>query len=523
MSELRVTFAGQTYCFAPGQIVSIGRSPDNAIVIPDPIVSREHARISWDVDGWTLDDLGKGRTFAGGLPVGSVGLSRALDVHLASPLGPALRIELGEDQQQGAPGAPTPAAQDTALVHVPAVGPTAGPVAGPATDPMADPATGPADPAAAEPVGWGELTGLADEAGHAGLVRHASAIHRSRLWRGETSASHSSPVYEHVPAHHARPDAPGGDFATAVHILVPVRSWLKDPGWKQGSRLLVIAYGLLPSLFVVLLYNTQNVSAPGWAYSLAIAPLWAVVFWLLIRPGHITRLIAWLAIAIVAAVMILLPVMTIPWELALDHTSDMNNPLPWIYGVGFAEEVTKALPVLIAALLLRWIWKITLDVRIWMFLGTISGLAFGVRESVLYTASALMAGSGHTAGGIPLGTIPLILTFAMRVFVDGFQHAVWAGISAFFIGMGVNYRRRRIPLILFGITLPAVLHGLNDWSTQLVSHWLWIAMEALSLLLFIGYTMSATTIERQVRDTPLFRGESMIMDRAEFADDPAKK
>ena len=77
--------------------------------------------------------------------------------------------------------------------------------------------------------------------------------------------------------------------------------------------------------------------------------------------------------------------------------------------------------------------------------------------------------------------------------------------------MGVNYRRRRIPLILFGITLPALLHALNDWSTQLASHWLWIVMEAISLLLFIGYTMSAASIERQVRDTPLFRGDSMIM------------
>jgi len=524
VSQLRITFAGQAYSFAPGQIVRIGRSPDNAIVVPDPIVSREHAQVSWHADSWMLDDLGKGRTFVGGLPVGSVGVTQPLDVHLASPLGPALRIELAADQPANVPA---PAAADTALMQTPTTGPTIGPTVGSAASSTVGSAASStvgsaADSATEEPVGWGDLTGVAETANQAGQARHASAIHRSRLWRGETSASHSSPVYQHGPAQHARPDAPGGDFATAVHILVPIRSWLKDPGWKQGSRLLVIAYGLLPSLFVVLLYNTRNVSAPGWAYSLAIAPLWAVVFWLLIRPGHITRLIVWLAVAIVAAVMVLLPIMTIPWEQALDHTSNMRNPLPWIYGVGVAEEVTKALPVLIAALLLRWIWKITLDVRIWMFLGTISGLAFGVRESVLYTASALMAGTGHTAGAIPLGAIPLILTFALRVFVDGFQHAVWAGISAFFIGMGVNYRRRRIPLILFGIMLPAVLHGLNDWSTQLASHWLWIAMEALSLLLFIGYTMSATTIERQVRDTPLFRGESMIMDRAVFADDEAK-
>jgi RsiW-degrading membrane proteinase PrsW (M82 family) len=506
VSELRITFAGQTFTFEPGQSVRIGRNPDSAVVVSDPIVSREHARISWHPDGWVLDDLGKGRTFVGGLPVASVGVQQPLDVHLATPLGPALRIELAD----------TPA-------------PAAGPAGAPAhagTPPGSQIPAGAAQASTAqyqgpsgsgtghdESVGWGDLTGLAEQASMPGRVRHASAVHREELWRGDISGMHSGPAYQHLPAHHARLDFPGGDFATAVHILLPVRSWLKDPGWKQGSRLLVIAYGLLPSIFVVLFSATRDLSAPGWAYSLAIAPLWAVTFWVLIRPGPITKLIAWLAVAIVAGVMVLLPTVTLPWEDALDKTATVHNLLPWIYGVGFAEEVTKALPILVAALLLRWVWKITLDVRIWMFLGTIAGLAFGVRESVLYTSSYLMQGN-HRAGL----AVPLILTFAQRVFVDGFQHAVWAGIAAFFIGMGVNYRRRRIPLILFGITLPAVLHALNDWSTQLASHWLWIVMEAISLMLFIGYTMSAATIERQVRDTPLFRGDSMIMGAVPAAD-----
>ncbi len=489
MSDLRITFAGQMFTFGPGQTVRIGRSPDNAVIVSDPIVSREHARISWRGDGWVLDDLGKGRTFVGGLSVASVSVQQPLEVHLATALGPELRIELADTGQSGA---------------------------------------------GSNAAGWTDLTAKADEAtriyGQPGQgqpeleqsqpepgqlehgllarrqTRHPSAVHREELWRGDISGTHSSPVYQHLPAQHARLDFPGGDFATAVHILLPVRSWLKDPGWKQGSRLLVIAYGLLPSLFVVLFSATSDLSAPGWAYSLAIAPLWAVAFWLLIRPGHITKLIGWLAVGIVAGVMLLLPTLTLPWEDALDNTRGIHNLLPWIYGVGFAEEVTKAIPILVAALLLRWVWKITLDVRVWMFLGTIAGLAFGIRESVYYTSSYLTQGN-HRAGL----AVPLILTFAQRVFVDGFQHAVWTGIAAFFIGMGVNYRRRRIPLILFGITLPAVLHGLNDWSTQLASHWLWIVMEAISLMLFIGYTMSATSIERQVRDTPLFRGDSMIM------------
>jgi RsiW-degrading membrane proteinase PrsW (M82 family) len=107
-----------------------------------------------------------------------------------------------------------------------------------------------------------------------------------------------------------------------------------------------------------------------------------------------------------------------------------------------------------------------------------------------------------------------ILQFCERVFVDGFQHALWAGISAFFIGIGVNYRRRGIPIVLFGVTLPAVLHGLNDWSLVEFpnNQWVWIGIQTVSLLLFVGYTMSAASIDRQVRKTPMFRGQSMLLD-----------
>src|SRR5215469_18389508 len=83
VSELRITFAGQTFMFEPGQTVRIGRSPDNAVIVSDPIVSREHARVSWRGDGWVLDDLGKGRTFVGGISVASVAVQQPLDVHLA--------------------------------------------------------------------------------------------------------------------------------------------------------------------------------------------------------------------------------------------------------------------------------------------------------------------------------------------------------------------------------------------------------------------------------------------------------
>ena len=108
-----------------------------------------------------------------------------------------------------------------------------------------------------------------------------------------------------------------------------------------------------------------------------------------------------------------------------------------------------------------------------------------------------------------------LLAFAERVFVDGFQHAMWAGVSAFFIGIAINYPRRRIQLIAFGI---AVAGGaarplrLERGRVRLALA-VPILIQAISLFLFLGYTMSAAAIEREVRRTPMFRGESMIMDK----------
>jgi RsiW-degrading membrane proteinase PrsW (M82 family) len=112
------------------------------------------------------------------------------------------------------------------------------------------------------------------------------------------------------------------------------------------------------------------------------------------------------------------------------------------------------------------------------------------------------------------------LAFAERVFVDGFQHAVWAGISGFFVGMAINYRRRRVQLIALGIGTPALLHALNDWLASASSPWLVVLVQAASLLLFLGYTMSAADIQQKVRETPVFRGQSMIMEAIKFDQPP---
>ena len=452
MNELQVSCEGHRYSFEQDQVVRIGRSTDNDVVVSDPTVSRQHARLAFGPNGWMFEGLGRAGTFQRGSAVTRLLLREPVELALASPQGPVIRFE--------PPGPASPAAAD------------------------------PGEPVPAAPVDT-------DGAAAAG-------------------ASQAGPVPAAAMPRSPAPPRIGGaaeareELASAFQILVPVRSWLTDPGWRQGLRLLVIAYSLLPLVFLALFASSGNLTTPGWAYSLYVAPLWGVAFWLLIRPPepHGKRELL-IGLGIVIWVMIWMSLVTIHLNAGLNPKSFGDALL-----VGFNEEITKALPILVAALLLLRLRGMKLDVRMWMFLGTVAGLTFGVREASGYTTIAIehigAAAVAHSANAAVIGA----LSFAYRVFVDGFQHAIWAGLSAFFIGIAVNYPRRRVQLIVLGVTMSAVLHALNDWClSNFSSLWPWIVLQALSLLLFLGYTMSAGSIERNVRRTPLFRGESMIMDR----------
>jgi RsiW-degrading membrane proteinase PrsW (M82 family) len=308
------------------------------------------------------------------------------------------------------------------------------------------------------------------------------------------------------------PDSAAHLTGGVLHTLIPVKTWLTNPTLRQWPRLLIAAYALAPLVLLILLQNTTDLKTIGWVYCLYVAPLWAFVFWWLIRPGPIRRLHLAIAAIIIAAEFILIPALTIPWEKALAPGNSSHSLIRYIYGVGLAEEITKALPVLVLAIVLLKVRHTKLDVRMWMFLATLSGLTFGVYEaSTVYVPLDIITIAKGGAIGIP--------EFIERVFVDGLQHALWAGVAGFFIGLGTNYRRQRILLWSLGLAIPAVLHGLNDWSLSGVfgtDLWVWILIQAFSVFLFLGYAASAHAIEQEVRHTPIFRGQSMLIDGSQL-------
>ena len=176
------------------------------------------------------------------------------------------------------------------------------------------------------------------------------------------------------------------DMGSFFEILIPIKSWLHDRGWRQGIRLLIIPYALLPLIFLGLFSTSGNLTTPGWAYSLYIAPLWLLTFWYLIRPPVIGKLEAVIAVGIIIWTIVWLHIVTIYLN---DHFANTHNILGSLV-VGYNEESTKAIPVLVAAIVVLKFRKQKLDPRTWFLMGTVAGLTFGVVEQSIYTPAAIV-------------------------------------------------------------------------------------------------------------------------------------
>lgn len=493
MSELHVVYNGQVFTFAPGSTVRVGRSADNDIVVNDPTVSRQHGLIAFDGNGWVWRNGGQAPTFLAGQPVAQFGVGQGVDIALASPQGPALRL------QAAAAGAQ-------------AGGPMRTEVAGGVP---------------------GQATNVAGQPGYAGAQQFAGAAAGAPQGYGQGAPGYGPPGgvppqgYGPAVPPPGMPGAPGFanpqagipvsqlDQGSFFEILIPFKSWLQDRGLRRGVRLIIIPYALLPLMFLQLFQNSGNLATPGWAYSLYIAPLWLLAFWYLIRPPQIGRAEWIIGIGIIIWTDIWLHTVTITIN---DNYANTHNILGSLV-VGYNEESTKAIPVLVAAIIMLKVRKQKLDPRTWFLMGTIAGLTFGVVEQSLYTPAAIV---GIHSAQVAQQAVGDTLLFAFRVFVDGFQHAVWAGVSGFFVGMAINYRRRRIPLLLLGVSIPALLHAFNDYTLTIFSTvWVAVGIQALSLFLFLGYTLSASSIERRVRRNPNFRGQSIMMERFSQPEDGA--
>ena len=208
------------------------------------------------------------------------------------------------------------------------------------------------------------------------------------------------------------------------------------------------------------------------------------------------------------AVALIALVTEVPLALTLEEALKSNNASlgASIFTIGLPEELAKALPIVVIALIYRRTHH--LMPRDYLFLGAVSGLVFGASEVVRYftvnaiaqfylTVKAAIPSIEHLikAGNSAPNSVFEVLTgpvlyfiieFVWRFLTDPITHACWSGLTGYFIGLAVTSRYHWYEVGWIGLAMAAVLHGLNDWSS-VNSHPVWILVVLASGILFLGY------------------------------------
>jgi len=270
--------------------------------------------------------------------------------------------------------------------------------------------------------------------------------------------------------------------APPLSVLLPLRSWWESKEWRKGYPLFFLVFALAPYVVFAAVSPDQGIGSVAWAYVGIFSVLWALLFFTLIRPGK-------LELALLGEIAITSAVFGIPLAIWLeDRLPGKDNLLHLILAVGLPEEIAKAAPVFVIMVLLMK--GRSFSTRTFMYMGAISGLAFGAVEGVRYISlyqQALVGGQLSPAGFVQI--------VAMRFFTDSLFHGCTAVVSAYFIGLAARHPRWRIQLMAFGIGSMAILHGVNDrWA----SGWPLVAIAATLLFIVVGYVQNGDRIEAEV-------------------------
>ena len=274
---------------------------------------------------------------------------------------------------------------------------------------------------------------------------------------------------------------------------MPVRHWARDPALRSWPVLLLVALVCVPPIALVMLNNPTEAKIRdiAWIFAVYFAVAWLLLLGVIVRPQHVSR-------AMLAAIAVVGVVTQAPTAIFLETKLHAGtSSLLDIFTIGLPEELAKAIPIVVVAWIWRRYWH-TQTPRDYLFLGAVSGLVFGAAEVVHYFTDVLGSISGN-ATGLDLQT--LTIQYIWRFLTDPIDHACWAGITGYFIGLAITGPHRKYSIGLIGIGIAAVLHGLNDWN-PINSHPAWVLITLISVLLFLGYARAGAWLPEQAMAAP---------------------
>ncbi len=286
--------------------------------------------------------------------------------------------------------------------------------------------------------------------------------------------------------------------------LFPVFGVINDGSWTL-AWVQCLAVALLFPL-IALEYHGIETLELTWAaltFSLYFSLLWSAFFHWCITPSRISpwRMVGvWLftaTLGILGAVVGSMIVMPFLGDFVSNpsEASFLKRFIGWTFGVGLTEESGKLLALLVVASNL----KADKLPRTYCFLGVVSGLAFGTIEAVAYTHGYVAQHESSTDPSSQTYGVLLFL-FILRWLSLPLLHAVWAGLTGYFLGLSYYARHNPWGWVIRGVLITAVLHGLYDLGAGDQNYsWLAIASAAASLALLVGYLRSEDTLIDRVQ------------------------
>src|SRR4051812_46205794 len=275
--------------------------------------------------------------------------------------------------------------------------------------------------------------------------------------------------------------------------LVPLRHWARDPALRSWPVLLLVALVCVPPIALVMLNDPTpaKIRDIAWIFAVYFAVAWLLLLGVIVRPQHVSR-------AMLAAIAVVGVVTQAPTAIFLETELHAGtSSLLDVFTIGVPEELAKAIPIVVVAWIWRRFWH-TQTPRDYLFLGAVSGLVFGAAEVVHYFTDVL----GHLSGNATGPDLQaLTLEYVWRFLTDPIDHACWAGITGYFIGLAITGPSRKYAVAPIGIGIAAILHGLNDWN-PVNAHIAWVLVTLISVLLFLGYARAGAWLPQQAAGVP---------------------
>src|SRR5271165_1631637 len=162
------------------------------------------------------------------------------------------------------------------------------------------------------------------------------------------------PVEPEYPAEPQGPSAPASPPAAhrrmgSANDLLPLGDWLRHDSLRSWPVLLFLALICIPSCALVVLgtsVSADTFTEVAWIFAAYFALAWLLLLGVIVRPAHVTRIM--LVLIIVTALLTEIP-LAVAMETAL-HDSNANLASS-ILTIGLPEELAKALPIVIVALI----------------------------------------------------------------------------------------------------------------------------------------------------------------------------